>query len=182
MLIYGGSAWAYALDPEFKPVSSKPEYWQGIINEYYKKYEGLGEWHKWLMHEATTTGRVVCPTGRFFPFVPYLKRGEFTWPRTTILNYPVQGTGADLVSLARVEFFRRFKEEQIDGVVISSVHDSLVCDVHSSYVTRTAELLQESIEKIPELFEYRFGQEFNLPVSAEILAGPNHKELEELQY
>jgi DNA polymerase-1 len=179
-LIYGGSAWAYALDPEFNFISKKPEYWQGIIDEYYKKYAGLQCWHRYLMHEATSTGKVVCPTGRYFSFKQYQKKGEWVWPRTTILNYPVQGTGADLVSLARVEFFKRFKGEKLNGYLVSSVHDSLLVDVPGEVAGRTAELLFESVEAIPRLFEERFGVAFNLPVTAEVSRGPNHKDLKEV--
>lgn len=180
-LIYGGTAWAYALDPEFKSVSSKPEYWQGVIDEYYQKYEELYFWHTYLMHEATTTGKVICPTGRFFHFKPYNKRGEYQWPRTTILNYPVQGTGADLVSLARVEFYNNFKKENINGHMVSSVHDSIVVDVVEEAVEATVRLLRESVERVPLLFEQRFGKEFNLPMQVEILVGPNHKDLHEIK-
>ena len=179
-LIYGGSAWAYALDPEFNFISSDPNWWQEVINEYYRKYEGLGIWHKYLMHEATTTGKVVVPTGRFFPFKPYQKRGEWVWPRTTILNYPVQGTGADLVSLGRVEFARRFKQDGVNGVLVTTVHDSLVADVVDDHVQHTALLLQESTAAIPQLFEERFGVEFNLPLVSEVTFGKNYKEMQEI--
>lgn len=176
-LIYGGSAWSYALDPEFSGISKKPEFWQSIIDESYSKYGGLSDWHKYIIHEATTTGRVVCPTGRFFEFKPYSKNGDWKWPVTTIKNYPVQGTGADLVSLARIEFFRRFTDECVRGKLISSVHDSLVCDVHSDEVDHTATLLRESVEKVPQLFKERFGVSFNLPLTVEIGYGLNHKDL-----
>lgn len=177
-LIYGGSAWAYALDPEFNFISTDPAYWQEVINEYYRKYEGLGIWHQYLMHEATTTGKVVCPTGRFFPYKPYQKRGEWVWPRTTILNYCVQGSGADLVALARVELFQRWKKEKIDGLLVSTVHDSLVADVPEEVVEHVGQLMHECTEAIPVLFEQRFGLPFNLPVTAEVTYGPNQKDLD----
>lgn len=176
-LIYGGTAWAYALDSQFNHISSDPNFWQKIIDEYYTKYEGLHEWHQYLVHEATTTGKVICPTGRSFDYQPYLKNGDWVWPRTTILNYPVQGTGADLVSLARVEFWKLFKREKIDGVLVSSVHDSIVCDVNNNHVEHCGELLKEAVEKIPELFQKTWDLVFNLPLKAEISAGNNMKDL-----
>lgn len=88
-LIYGGTAWAYALDNEFNHISKSPDYWQSIIDEYYNKYEGLYHWHKAIIYEAQSTGRVVCPTGRWFPFQMYQKKGDWVWPITTIKNYPV---------------------------------------------------------------------------------------------
>lgn len=176
-LIYGGSAYAYSVDPEFSEVGYSQKKWQEVIDEYYKKYEGLGQWHKYLMHEATTTGKIVCPHGRWFPFQPYLKRGEWVWPRPSILNYPVQGTGADLVAIARVEFFRLFRKERVDGFLISSVHDSLVCDVPDYEVERTARLIKIAVESVPKLFQERFEIEFPLPLRVEIMVGNNQKDL-----
>jgi hypothetical protein len=37
-LIYGGSAFSYANDPEFTGVSSDPDFWQSVIDEFYTKY------------------------------------------------------------------------------------------------------------------------------------------------
>lgn len=137
-------------------------------------------WHKFLVHEATTTGKVVIPTGRFFNFAPYNKNGDLKWPITKIKNYPVQGLGADLVCLARVEFFKFFKRLQIIGVLISSIHDSIVCDINPDYINSTASALRSSVESIPKLFEKRFGEPFNLPLTAEILIGPNCADMKEI--
>ncbi len=43
-LIYGGSAYSYANDPDFKDIGGET-FWQGIIDEFYKKYSGLKAWH-----------------------------------------------------------------------------------------------------------------------------------------
>lgn len=186
-LVYGGSAWAYTLDHEFSgvmphlPQKKRVEYWQSVIDTTYQKYQDVADWHKYIIHEAQTTGKVTCPTGRFFPFSPVLRKGEHVWPVTTIKNYPVQGTGADLVSLARVDFLKQFKKEQINGKLISSVHDSLVCDVHPSHVQETARLLSGAVSKVPQLFEERFGEVFNLPMTAEILVGPNMEDMTEIK-
>lgn len=84
-----------------------------------------------------------------------------------------------MVSLSRVEFAKQFRKERIDGVLVSSVHDSLVADVKEQDLNRTAELLLESVKRIPILFRERFGIEFNLPLTAEISYGNNMKELTE---
>lgn len=41
-LIYGGSAYSYANDPDFKAIGNE-SFWQGVIDEFYKKYFGLKE-------------------------------------------------------------------------------------------------------------------------------------------
>lgn len=85
-LIYGGTEYSYARDPDFVGVSSSTKYWLKVIERFYDKYKGWAAWHVKLMQEATTTGRLVMPTGRVYTYSP-LASGD--WPRTTILNYPV---------------------------------------------------------------------------------------------
>lgn len=89
-LIYGGTSYSYANDPDFMGVSTSTKFWDKVIAEFYAKYKGIAEQHKKWMNEATSTGQLVMPTGRIYKYQPYRnKRGEFQWPRTTILNYPV---------------------------------------------------------------------------------------------
>ncbi len=89
-LIYGGTKWAYAKDPEFTHVSSDSEFWEEIINEFYSKYTGLAKWHRDIVEQAIRDGCITIPSGRKYLFSPYRdRRGDLVWPRTTILNYPV---------------------------------------------------------------------------------------------
>lgn len=87
-LIYGGSAYSYANDPDFRGVSTSQDFWQDVIDKYYTKYKGIKEWHKALLLEAQTNGRIIIPSGRYFPITPDYKKRE-PWPLTIIKNYPV---------------------------------------------------------------------------------------------
>jgi len=88
-LLYGGSAYSYANDPDFMVVSRKEEFWQDVIDKYYAKYWGIAQWHKELVYEAQSTGRIIIPSGAYFPIAPdYTKRKP--WPLTVIKNYPVK--------------------------------------------------------------------------------------------
>src|SRR5687767_371525 len=70
-LIYGGSKWAYALDPDFNWISKDPRFWQGVIDKFYDKYNGIKKQHDTWVREAIRTGRLVMPTGRIYTFQPY---------------------------------------------------------------------------------------------------------------
>lgn len=178
-LIYGGSAYSYANDPDFTSVSSREKFWQGVIDQFYEKYVGVKQWHNKIMQEATSTGKLVMPTGRIYKYTPTPRNGDLVWPRTTILNYPVQGLGADLMSIARVSFARRFKDLDIDGVLVSTVHDSIVVDVKEEEVDRTCQLFHEVFDDIPVNFKRMFGHEFTLPTKCEVQYGPNLKDLQD---
>ena len=43
-LIYGGSAYSYANDPNFKDIGNE-EFWQSVIDQFYSKYKNLNPGH-----------------------------------------------------------------------------------------------------------------------------------------
>lgn len=91
-LIYGGSAYSYANDSDFKGVSTSEKFWQDVIDKYYAKYYGIASWHKRLIETAQLNGKLEIPSGRHFPITPnYQKRDP--WPLTIIKNYPVNFSG-----------------------------------------------------------------------------------------
>lgn len=177
-LLYGGSAYAYASDPTFKDVGYNKDQWQQVIDEFYNKYKGIKAWHDTIVKEATSSGRLVSPTGRVYTFQ---MEGD-KWPITKIKNYVVQGLAADLMSIARVSCWNRLKQEK-DIKFINTVHDSIVLDVD-----RTIEgcyniiyTLEKVFEDIPLNFKKLFKTEFNVPLKGEISYGLNLKELNEYQ-
>lgn len=94
-LIFGGTEWSYAKDPDFTDVSRDPEFWREIIDGTYRKYSGLARWHEDLVRRAISDGSITTPTGRRFAYAPYRdNHGNLKWPRTTILNYPVNSAAS----------------------------------------------------------------------------------------
>lgn len=178
-IIYGGSKWSFAKDPEFNWISSKPEFWDEVITNYYNKYKGLKNWHNLLMYEVERSGRWTSPTGRCYTYNQVVKKnGTKEWPRTTILNYPVQGLGADLMSIARVSAFRRLRNRP-DTFFINTVHDSIMIDtkgVDDELIRTITAVFQD----IPRNFEKVFGSKFDLPMKCKIKVGPNWKDMKEI--
>ena len=173
-LMYGGSAYSYANDPDFTDVSKSEKYWQKVIDAFYTKYKGFADWHVKIVQEVTRTGQLVMPTGRVYK---YSKTARGDWPVTTIKNYPVQGLGADLMAIIRVSFAKRFKEANIKGLQVNTVHDSIVVDVQDLELPKVAKIFHSVFEAAPDNFKKIFGVEFNLPLLTEVSYGPNMKEL-----
>jgi DNA polymerase-1 len=174
-LIYGGSSYAYAHDTEFTHISSSDKYWQRLIDEFYSKYSGLYRWHGSLMQEVVRTGKIAMVTGREYEFSKV--RGE--WPRTTILNYPVQGFGADLMAIARVSLYNRLKPKGLKSKLICTVHDSIVIDSPTSEVDEICDTVEGVWKDIPLNFHRLFGVQFDLPLNVEIQVGSNWGNLQE---
>lgn len=180
-LIYGGSAYSYAHDSDFMGVSSSEKFWQAVIDEYYGKYRGIRAWHDGLIETAKRHKRLEIPSGRFFPIIPNPEKRE-PWPITVIKNYPVQGFGADLVMLARLQAQKLLKNTQLNALLISTIHDSIIADCPENEVEAVGRILNQAVEDVPMLCRKTFGYDFKLPMTAEVQYGPNKKDLKDLTF
>jgi len=179
-LIYGGSAYSYANDPNFKDIGGET-FWQGVIDQFYEKYQRLGNWHDKLLNDAKRDRKLVMPTGRTYYYEPEIKYGKENWPRTKILNYPVQGLGADLMAIARVSLFNRLKK--VEGAyLVNTVHDSIIVDFDEKICDNISivNLVDKCFNDVPKNFEKLFGKEFNLPMRVECQVGPTWGDMEVL--
>ena len=132
-----------------------------------------------LMKEAETTNCVTLPTGRIYKYEPTNRRGELVWPRTTILNYPVQGLGADIMAIARVSLHSRLKRLAIPEIkLVNTVHDSIIIDAPDKYTEQMSRLILDVFEAVPKNFEKLFKVPFNLPMTAEVEFGKDWKNME----
>jgi len=162
-------------------VSSDERFWQDVIDQYYKKYSGIKQWHDELIKQAQYTGRLVIPSGRYYPITPdYTKRNP--WPLTIIKNYPVQGFGADLVKLARLRANQLLDEAGVEADLVSTVHDSIVADAPGKNTMVVAKILRQSVNEVPQLCKKIWDYDFVLPLTAEVCAGMNLDEMEELVF
>ena len=172
MILYGGTAYSFSKDPDFTSVSKSVKFWDDVIEKYYNKYTGLAKWHRQIIKEATTTGKVCTPFGREFRFEPQRKyNGDMDWPITDIKNYPVQGTGADIVCMSRVMVAKKFKG--LKSKLISTVHDSIVADCVEDEVEYVSGVFRDEIAKTPQYLSKYFGVDFNLPLLGEVSVGKN---------
>lgn len=175
---FGGPAYAYANDPDFMHVSSSTKFWEGVVGAFFDKYPTVYSHGVATIRTAVETGRIVNPSGRFYEFSQYSRpNGEMDWPRTNILNYPVQGLAADFMTIARKLAWERirgaawFNPETI--LFMSTVHDSVEFDVINDPDTiwLVGELLQTCFTDIPEEFERQYGVVVNVSQSSEVKVG-----------
>jgi DNA polymerase I-like protein with 3'-5' exonuclease and polymerase domains len=182
-LLYGGTEYSYAKDPDFAVCKLSVDQWKDKIMSYYDKYRGLAAWHKKIVQDVVVNGFVEIPTGRRYYFSPIEKGGERVWPRTQILNYPVQGFSAELMAMYRVVLFHRLRKKHgIDNIkFISTVHDSVVVDSSEKLWYSVATEMVETFKLLPEWFSTLFGKELNVPFEGEVKYGRNLLELENVK-
>ena len=64
------------------------------------------------------------------------------------INAPIQGTAADVIKLAMVRIFRRFRSEGIRSQMILQVHDELNFDVIPAELDQVQRIVIEEMEGV----------------------------------
>lgn len=177
--IFRGSGYSFANDPAFMHVSSSAKFWDGIGEKFYAKYHGIDSCHKQWADTVVSGSPIVGPFGREWTLSTRNKKGEFFIPWTTLTNYPVQGTGADIMALARVSFSRRLRASGIPALMVSTVHDSIVVDCEEQYVQAIVNLFHQVFDDLIPNIKRMFGVDWNVPMAAEVNVGNDEKNMEE---
>lgn len=178
--IYRGPAFAYAMDPDFKSVSSSQAYWQDVIDAYYSKYKDLYKLHMKYIQQVNKTGRLVSPFGREYEFKKYNKKGNLEYSEYEITNYPNQGLGADVCAIARISLANRLNKYNMRSRLISTIHDSLTTDSPPDEVQNVTEIILDVFKDLPKNISKCYGVDWNIPLLGEVSVGPNMKDLVEI--
>lgn len=108
----------------------------------------------------------------------YLRRRGITdtFSPTEMKNYPVQGTGGELVQMILGQLWRWFvKNDHFDGkaFLVNTVHDCVWADCHKSVRDKVVAGMVKIMQAIPHFLKHFFGIDcpVGFPVDAE--AGPN---------
>jgi DNA polymerase I len=177
--IYRGSGWSFANDPDFMHVSAKADFWDDMNEKFYAKYKGIDACHTRWKDCVMGGSAIVGPMGRSWSCPPKRDyRGELKVPWTTLTNYPVQGTGADVMMLARIMAYKRIKDAGIPCDFISTVHDSIVVDCHRNDLERLRDIFDGVFSDLPSRIRSVFGYEWVVPMACESKYGPNMKSME----
>lgn len=153
------------------------------MNEkFYKKYHGLDKQHKVWMDTVAQGRPIEGPLGRSWKLEMGRDRyGNLKLPINQLVNLPVQGTGADVMTFARISAYKRIKKAGIPCDFISTVHDSLVVDTREQYLRPIAKIFDQVFADIPKNIKSVFGYEWKVPMSCETKAGPDMKNMSKLK-
>lgn len=163
-MIYGGTAPGFTTDPDLKITGFSQKQWEKVIEDYYAKYSGIGEWHKQLIDTVMQEGFLEIPSGRMLDYRELLKYQDWYYiPK--IKNYPVQGFGADIVMIARISLYRRWKPEY--GKLVNTIHDSIVLDIPSKEWYNISSTVKKVFEDLPKNLSKTFDINWDLPIQVE---------------
>jgi len=83
------------------------------------------------------------------------------------VNAPMQGTAADLIKKAMIQFSARVAQEKLPAKLLLQVHDELVVEAEVAAVERVTACLKESMEGVAQ---------FKVPLTVSIQVGNNWDE------
>ena len=177
-----GKGYAFTVDPNFMHVSTSVKYWEEVGEKFYEKYKGIKNIHTEWKRQVASGLPLEGPSGRQWRYEmkPNWK-GEMEWPVNDLINHPVQGTGADVMMLARLSLASRLKKlANPEILMISTVHDSIVLDTPKQHIPMLVELFHSVFDDLPKNIKKCWGYEWNTPLTCEVSVGPNMKDLEEI--
>lgn len=169
---FEGPAYAYANDPNFSPTSTSISFWAGVIERFFKKYDGIFKHSVSIIREGVETGYIHSPSGRAYPYRPYVGRnGTPDWPRTNMLNHIVQGLSADFMILARKYIYKHW--DTAYGLLINTVHDDIEADCYNNVGTLydVSCLMENAFLAISSLAKTWFNIDLNVPMKGEVKLG-----------
>ena len=176
--IFRGSGWSFANDPDFMHVSTGASFWDDMNEKFYQKYANLNKTHHIWKDEVMAGRPIVGPLGRQWTITVHRDfRGELKIPWTTLSNYPVQGTSADLMMLARLSAVKRIKDAGIKADLISTVHDSICWDTEEKYLEPIKDICDGVFSDLPKNIYKLFGYVWETPMACESKYGPNMKDM-----
>tara|TARA_R100001126_G_scaffold99573_1_gene75474 strand:- start:1781 stop:3337 length:1557 start_codon:yes stop_codon:yes gene_type:complete len=153
------------------------QYNRAFIN----KYNDIAKWHQKLQDEAIREKKITTITGRQFAF-PNVQRTKYgSTYATQIKNYPVQSIAtAEIVPLACIIFKEKIKQENCKSLIINTVHDSIVVDVHPEEIDIIPIYLKESMLKVKDRMLYDFNLTIDVPMEVELKIGDDWLDMEEI--
>ncbi len=141
-----------------------------FINKYFATYPGVKAYMETTVHFAKKNGYVETIFGRKRYLATELSSSngmirEFA--KRAAINQPMQGTAADLMKIAMIDFSKKLKENNLQSKMIMQVHDELVVEVFKPELELVTKLVKEAME---------LNQPLSVPLVVDVNAGDSWKE------
>lgn len=166
-LIYGMSPYGLTQTTELTLAEA-----EDFVEAYFKRFPGVKEYLDEMRKRAKEQGYVETMLGRrrYFPRLATasnvnIRRRE----EREAINAPIQGTAADIMKKAMLEVADVLDQEGSPARILLQVHDELVLESPQEEVSRTVQLVQETMEAVYSL---------DVPLVTEARVGSNWGEME----
>ena len=121
-----------------------------LIDGYYTTFPQVRDYIDRSIAQAREKGYVTTLYGRrrMLPDINSRNAVVRGFSERNAINAPIQGTAADVIKLAMVRIYKRFKDEGIRSKMILQVHDELNFDVIPEELDRVQHIVIEEMEGV----------------------------------
>ena len=97
-----------------------------------------------------TEGKITTPTGRQFLFPDCVRTsGGGITHFTSVKNYPVQSLATDIVQLSLLILEETMQEQELQSMIVNSVHDSIVVDTFAGEEQQVYDCIKKEETLLP---------------------------------
>jgi DNA polymerase-1 len=163
-VIYGQSAFSLA-----KQLGVTRKVAEEFIDSYKMRHSGAMTFLEICIQHARDHGFVTTVLGRRLPIAD-IASSNFnmkSYAERNAINYPIQGSAADIIKQAMIRIDRRLKAEKLVSRLIMQVHDELVFELPEEELIHMEQLVSHEMERAVE---------FSVPLKVDINYGANWSE------
>ena len=135
-----------------------------LIDGYFLSYPGIKEYMDESIQVAKKNGYVETIYGRkrFLSDINSNNAIVRGYAERNAINAPIQGSAADIIKVAMIHIFERFKLENLRSKMILQVHDELNFNVWKDELEQVQKIVLEEMEgvielKVPLIADYGVG-------------------------
>jgi len=142
-IIYGQGAFSLA-----RQLGVATKVAREFIDNYFARHPGARAFLDGSVRQAEEKGYVTTLLGRRLP-IPDIASGNGNiraFAQRNAVNYPIQGSAADIIKEAMVKVTARMKREQMRSRLIMQVHDELVFEVPEEELVTMEQLVAREME------------------------------------
>jgi DNA polymerase-1 len=163
-IIYGQGAFSLA-----KQLGISRKTADEFISAYKQRHSGAIEYLDACVRQAEEYGYVTTILGRRLP-IPDIHSSNgnvLAFARRNAINYPIQGSAADIIKCAMIRVDARIRAENLRSRLVMQVHDELVFEVPEPELLRMELLVEEEMSQAVETL---------VPLKVDINYGANWSE------
>ncbi|MDO9067983.1 MAG: DNA polymerase, partial [Deltaproteobacteria bacterium] len=163
-IIYGQGAFSLA-----KQLGISRKTADEFISAYRERHSGAMDYLDSCIRQAEESGFVTTILGRRLP-IPDIHSSNgnvLAFARRNAINYPIQGSAADIIKAAMIRVDARIRLECLQSRLIMQVHDELVFEVPENELLKMEQLVEEEMENAVEA---------SVPLKVDISHGANWSE------
>lgn len=136
-----------------------------LIDGYFENYPQVKEYMDKSIEMAKEKGYIetIFNRKRFLPDINSRNAVVRGYAERNAINAPIQGSAADIIKVAMIRIYKKFKEEGIRSKMILQVHDELNFSVLPEEKTKVQQIVISEMEaaykmKVPLLADCGWGQ------------------------